>query len=137
MHATLAHANGSNSKRLYLFTLSNQKFKILKPSFYGISQSNLSVFLKWENSITGFMTDLAMFDCFLILLAREKSHMEKVKAGENVVQWKRFLMKSRWIVLNWWLSTTDSTFLKLMGPSDFIPVHKLCLHDKLSMYIYK
>ena len=47
------------------------------------------------------MTDLAMFDCFLILLAREKSHMEKVKAGENVVQWKRFLMKSRWIVLNW------------------------------------
>ena len=137
MHGTLAHANGSNSKRLYLFTLSNQKFKILKPSFYGISQSNLSVFLKWENSITGFMTDLAMFDCFLILLAREKSHMEKVKAGENVVQWKRFLMKSRWIVLNWWLSTTDSTFLKLMGPSDFIPVHKLCLHDKLSMYIYK
>ena len=36
------------------------------------------------------MTDLTMLDCFLILLAREKSHRVKVKAGKNVVQWKRF-----------------------------------------------
>ena len=32
---------------------------------------------------------------------------------------------------------TDSVLLKLMGPSAFIPAHKLCLHDKLSMYNFK
>ena len=39
--------------------------KILKKSIlvslYGISKSNLSLFVKGNNSITGMMTDLAMF----------------------------------------------------------------------------
>ena len=30
-------------------------------SLYGISKSNLSLFVKGNNSITGMMTDLAMF----------------------------------------------------------------------------
>ena len=32
---------------------------------------------------------------------------------------------------------TDSVLLKVMEPSAFIPVNKLCLHDKLSMYNFK
>ena len=36
------------------------------------------------------MTDLAMFDCFFISFAREKSQRKKAKADQNVVQWKSF-----------------------------------------------
>ena len=40
-----------------------------------------SVFLKGKNSITGLITDFTMFDCFLILFARKKSHRKKAKVG--------------------------------------------------------
>ena len=68
---------------------------------------------------------------------REKSHMKKAKAGKNVVQWKSFFKKIWCIFLNWWLSATDWPLLKVMGPFDFITVHKLWLHEKLSVYNYE
>ena len=37
------------------------------------------------------MTDIPMFDCFVILFAREKSHRKKV-VHQNVIQWKTFLL---------------------------------------------
>ena len=46
------------------------------------------------------MTDLPMFNYFLILYTQEESHKKKAKADKNVEQWKSFLMKSRCIVLN-------------------------------------
>ena len=83
------------------------------------------------------ITGLTMFDCFLILIARKKSHRKKSKAGKNVVEWKKILIRGWCIVLNSLLSTTDSPLLKLMGPSAFIPVHKLWLHNKLSLHNYE
>ena len=45
------------------------------------------------------LTDLGMFDCLLILFAREKFHRKKEKTDKNVVQWKSFLLKSWCITL--------------------------------------
>ena len=46
------------------------------------------------------MTDMAMFDFFLILFAQEKSHRKKAKASANVVKWESFLLQSGGVVLN-------------------------------------
>ena len=51
-------------------------------TLYGTSQSNISVVLKGKNSIAGLMSDIAMFDFFYILFAREKSPTAK-KKGEG------------------------------------------------------
>ena len=40
------------------------------------------------------MTYIAMFDCFLILFARERFPTKKAKAGKNVVLWKTFSYKA-------------------------------------------
>ena len=55
-------------------------------------QSNLSVFLKGKNSVTGLMTDIAVFDSILILVAREKSDRKKVKAGKTSAREKLFII---------------------------------------------
>ena len=62
---TLAHANGGNSKRTNSCLL--YQIKILKSAFkfpfMELCNQIYQFFLKWKNSITGLLTDLAMFDC--------------------------------------------------------------------------
>ena len=75
---------------------------------YGILQSNLSVFLKGNNSIKGLMTDIAMFDCFFILFVREKSHKKKATADKNVIQCKSFfIIKQVYCTINYLCRTAN------------------------------
>ena len=81
------------------------------------------------------MTNIVMLDCFLILFARERFHGKKQRTAKMQFYGKTFSYKLG--VSNGSLSATDSVLLKLIGPFGFIPVHKLSLHDKLSMYNYE
>ena len=82
VHGTLAHLNDSNSNitcncLLYPIRNVNSNFKF--PYLEFCNQIN-------QNPVTGLMTDLAVFDCFLILFTREKSNRKKANAGKNVVK---------------------------------------------------
>ena len=94
---------------------------------FPIWNSLISVFQKKKNSITHLMIIMAMFDCFLVSFAREKSHGKNQRQTKMRSYGKNIFLQSRCIVLTWWLSA----LLKLEGPFAFLPVRKLSLHDKL------
>ena len=58
-----------------------------------VSQSSLSVFLRGKNKITGLMTDIAMFDCFLYYL-HDRSPIGKKQRQTNIwYNWEAFYCK--------------------------------------------
>ena len=58
-----------------------------------VSQSSLSVFLSGKNQITGLMTDIAMFDCFLYYL-HDRSPIGKMQRQTKIwYNWEAFYCK--------------------------------------------
>ena len=102
---------------------------------FAIEYISFSKLKECSNRFDDWHSDVWLF--FFKLFAREKSHRKEAKTSKNFVQWERFLLYSRCVVLIWWMSATDSALLKLLKPSAFITVHKLWLFNKPSMYNYE
>ena len=76
----------------FYFTESKIKNPILSFLIWNFAIESIS-FSKGKEFSNGFlMTDIAIFDCFLILLAREKSDRKKVKAGKTGAREKLFII---------------------------------------------
>ena len=106
-------------KNIQLFALSSRNwksnFKFPYMEFPYIS------FSKGKEFNNEFMTDMAMLDWFWYYL-HERGPMEKGRQKFGFME-KCFLL--------------PVYYLKLKGPFAFIPVYKLSLHDKLSIYHYE
>ena len=97
----------------FIQSKSNFKFPYMEFPYISFSKGK-----EFHNELT---TDMAMLDCFLYYL-HERVPLEKGTQKLGFME-KLFLM--------------PVYCLKLTGPFAFIPVHKLSLHDKLSIYNYE